>query len=72
MRKCACCNKEIYQFIGRDYVYRITKNGKTKVYCGYECFKQAGGSLEKEVKFGKGKDSYPREGDTPGKLVRLR
>lgn len=72
MRKCACCDKVIYQFIGSDYAYRITKKGKTKVYCGYECFKKSGGSLEKDIKYGKGKDSYPQEGDTRSKLVRIR
>lgn len=70
--KCACCDKILYDYYmnAKDYVYKIVKDGKKKVYCSPECFRKAGGSLEKEIKGGKGKDAYPQEGDTPTKLVR--
>lgn len=65
MRVCANCGKIIYHYVGPDYVYRIKDSTQhSNIYCGYKCYKQAGGTLEKDLNYGKGKDSYPSMNDT--------
>ena len=69
MKKCPCCGKVIYNYVGKNWTYKIIDEDKHIIYyCSYNCFKEAGGTLEKSIRCGTSKDSYPNKEDKLFKL----